>query len=161
MMRNDFRGLRMKEYKIFYIELLKTALLFVWQLPQNIIGFFITRFSVYRFTETINKRKINIWCNGNFFNSAVSLGHYIIIDYISCLTGISENTIRHERGHQIQSERLGWLYLPLVGLPSIARNIWDRIFHRKWDSRRRSVWYYSGYPERQADRLGNVCRKRL
>jgi hypothetical protein len=53
---------------------------------------------------------------------------------------------------------LGWLYLPLVGLPSIIGNIWDRLFHKKWSSDRREKWYYSRYPENWADKLGGVIR---
>ena len=91
------------------------------------------------------------------FGAGVSLGDYIILDtfYIGKTV---ENIILHEHGHQLQSKKLGWLYPPLVGLPSICRNVWDRLIHKKWTKERRTKWYYSGYPERWADKLGGVVR---
>lgn len=94
------------------------------------------------------------------FRSGISLGDYVILDkwYAGRMSKKTEQAISHEYGHQKQSLILGWLYLPLVGLPSICRNIWDRLFHKKWSASRRERWYYSGYPERWADILGGVIR---
>ena len=59
-------------------------------------------------------------------------------------------TVKHEYGHTRQSLFLGWLYLLVVGLPSIIRAvIWNTF---KLDSKR----YYRGFPENWADRLGRV-----
>jgi len=64
----------------------------------------------------------------------------------------------HELGHCKQSRLLGWLYLPLVGLPSISRAVYALVFRemtgRQWTR------YYEGYPENWADRLGGVIRRR-
>ena len=90
------------------------------------------------------------------YNFGVSLGNYIIIgdkDYL-----ISTNTIKHEKGHQKQSLYLGWLYLVIVGLPSIVFNIYDRLFHKNWKNEDRVKWYYNLIWEKYADRLGNVHR---
>ncbi|WP_237558582.1 hypothetical protein, partial [Cellulomonas carbonis] len=58
----------------------------------------------------------------------------------------------HERGHVKQSIYLGWLYLPVIGVPSI---IWAGL-------RRLGLFagrsYYSFYTESWADRLGGVKR---
>lgn len=83
-----------------------------------------------------------------FFNSGVSLGDYIILarknrDY---------KTIHHEHGHQIQSRRLGPLYLIVIGLPSLLGNIYSRIFHKS------AEWYYKQPWEAWADKLGGVER---
>ena len=69
----------------------------------------------------------------------VSLGSYLFCGGVS---------LAHEYGHHIQSLYLGWLYLPLVGLPSIIRSIYCILKHKDY------VWYHSGYPEDWADRLG-------
>jgi hypothetical protein len=63
---------------------------------------------------------------------------------------------RHEHGHTFQSRRLGPLYLPLVGVPSVLRVLYAMTYReltgRKWRG------YYAGYPERGADRLGGITR---
>ena len=81
---------------------------------------------------------------------SVSLGEYI---FLSPSRWNDTKTLNHERGHRIQSRMLGWLYLPVVGIPSI---IWAGCFdgYRK----KHNVSYYSFYTERWADRLGGVER---
>jgi hypothetical protein len=83
----------------------------------------------------------------------ISLGRYIIFG-----GHFSDVSLKHEIGHSFQSQKLKLLYLLLVGLPSISRNIFDRIFHRKWSASDRIIWYYSSYPEKQADELGEAKR---
>ncbi|MBN1298812.1 MAG: hypothetical protein JW997_03900 [Actinobacteria bacterium] len=57
--------------------------------------------------------------------------------------------IKHEYGHSIQSAILGWLYLPVVGLPSIIRAIiWNIKKYRAQD-------YFRRFPENWADSLGS------
>ena len=138
--------------------------LYIWQLPQNIIGFLLTRKVEMKssrnlyFHITGKNQDVIYYFKKNFFNSGVSLGNYIILDYYYMGKEVANNAIRHEYGHQVQSKILGWLYLPLIGFPSIARNIWDRIAHKKWEKNRRYKWYYSGYHEKWADRLGDTFR---
>jgi hypothetical protein len=121
--------------------------LWIWQLPQNVVGLIVVKI--------LNAER----CPEGYYSSAkidasVSLGDYIIFafDWNYLMQYLKENTIKHELGHQKQSRMLGWLYLPLVGLPSILRNIYNRIFHKG------SAWYYGGYPENWADKLGGVRR---
>ena len=126
-------------------------ILYLWQLPQNIIGFVLTKI--------LRAKKVNI---GNdivylapLCDSAISLGNYIIVDK-NLYTWISEfsflTTIQHEQGHQVQSKYLGWLYLLIVGIPSLLRNLYSRT------GKTTSEWYYSGFPENWADKLGGVKR---
>ena len=135
---------------------MKKNLLWIWQLPQNIIGFLLTR--KYCFIGTVgNGINFNVFYKKDFFGSGVCLGDYIIMDYK--YLGITDRKAqKHEYGHHLQSVKLGWLYLLVVGLPSISRNIYDRIFHKKWTKEKRMKWYYSSYPEQQADKLGQVER---
>jgi hypothetical protein len=123
-------------------------LLFIWQLPQNIIGFLISRFCK-SCTKNDNK-----FYYGNFFNAGISLGNFIIFDKRNIAQPDFERSLKHEKGHQIQSKYLGWLYLIIVGIPSIIRNIYDRIAHEKWSYSKRKNWYYNGFPEKWADKLG-------
>lgn len=137
---------------------MKTLLLYLWQLPQNLIGFIWTRFS-QKYEIIPGYTVYFIPC----FKAGVSLGQYIILDPIYKQFDINSliNTVKHEYGHKIQSKYLGWLYLPLVGIPSVCNNIWDRLFHKKWDNAKREKWYYSKYPEKWADKLGGVNRDLL
>lgn len=146
---------------------MKKFWLFVWQILQNIIGFIITRFACGKICYNINNTFCNVYFVKHLFKSGVSLGNYIIFDQIYCEYResdkfnkrlIFENSVRHEHGHQIQSQRFGPFYFIVVGIPSLFRNIYHRIFHKNWSSLRKSNWYYGSYPEKQADQLGCVLR---
>lgn len=122
------------------------VLLYIHQLPQNLIGLLVILF-------TGAKENLGYWFT-NKYSFGVSLGNYIIFGQT-----VNDTDVRHEYGHQKQSEKLGWLYLLVVGLPSVVRNIWDRVAHKKWSYKKRNEWYYSGFPENWADKLGGVKRK--
>ena len=126
--------------------IVEKILLYLWQLPQNIVGLLVILFSRAKHNKTSD-----IWETKHYFG--VSLGNYIILN--ECC---SRNDIKHERGHQKQSLYLGWLYLLLIGLPSAAGNIWDRVFHKKWYYTARLYWYYKQPWEAWADKLGGVKR---
>lgn len=115
---------------------MKNFLLYIWQLPQNLLGLAIIFFS---------KAKSDF---GRVYTThhrfGVSLGKYIIV-YRYC----NLKTVQHERGHQKQSLYLGWLYLPVIGLPSAIGNILHRFI--KFD-------YYKQPWEGWADKLGGVKR---
>ena len=64
-----------------------------------------------------------------------------------------KKTVLHEIGHQKQSKILGWLYLLLVGLPSIIGNLLFRIKYVKTH-----FDYYNLPWEKWADKLGGVSR---
>lgn len=129
-------------------------LLILHQLPQCLVGFFLSRGC---YTKTING--IKVYFRKSLMRSGISLGNYIILDSIYDGWNCVRTSVAHEHGHQKQSLYLGWLYLPLVGLPSAVRNIIDRVFHKNWDSDKRQKWYYSHYPENWADKLGGVHRE--
>ena len=119
-------------------------LLYLWQLPQEIIGFFLVLILKGKQTKY---GIIGIYTVPNLFHSGISLGDYIIFD---SRIEISETDVLHEYGHQLQSRMLGPLYLLIVGIPSLIRNIYSRI--KKKDNK----WYYSRFPENWADKLGGV-----
>lgn len=125
---------------------MKDVLLYIWQLPQNIIGLLVILFTGAK------KDYRNLWISKKF-RFGVSLGNYIIF-------GGEPNNIdvQHERGHQKQSLYLGWLYLIIIGLPSLIGNIYDQVAHNDWDWDDSYFWYYKQPWEAWADKLGGVTR---
>ena len=135
---------------------MKNTLLWMWQLPQNILG--LALWGIFRMQKrvvTVSNYDyypyVVIWTNHAVFG--VSLGKYVFVGKQAIET---KTTVPHEIGHCKQSERYGPLYLLIVGIPSVIRNI--RLPRRPgmWADRQR--WYYSGWPEKQADKLGGVMR---
>ena len=112
--------------------MMREMLLYIWELPQNIIGFLLSR---GKEKASSGKASYYRWKgSGN-----ISLGRYIIVS--------SENAVSHELGHRRQSMMLGPLYLPVIGLPSL---VWC-ILHTHTVLRNRD--YYSFYTEAWAERL--------
>lgn len=130
---------------------MKRISLFLWQLPQNLLGFLIIKI--------LKCKKIGCyWFAKNKTAFSVSLGNYIIFCRTSKMIFPSDDSILHEKGHQIQSLYLGWLYLLVIGLPSFLGNVYNRIFHKNWSNEKRLKWYYSQLWEKWADNLGYVKR---
>ena len=130
----------------------KEILLYISQLPQNLIGLFLLKKK--------KKEKVYHRLNGRTFYftnempSGISLGNYIIMNRED-----KEDGMRHEYGHTIDSRKWGPLYLLVIGLPSILGNIYDRIFHKKWKYSDSCEWYYNQPWEKSADKNGKVDRK--
>lgn len=131
--------------------------LWIWQLPQHIVALLVFAQNKIRKGTCEKKDTENIkWYKIKYIsNAGISLGNYIFLDLDRY---ISSKDVKHEYGHTIQSKILGPFYLIIVGIPSIVRNIFDRLFHKKWSNLQRNIWYYSGYPENWADKLGKVDR---
>ena len=130
---------------------MKQTLLYIWQLPQNILGLLLIAF--YR------PERMHIMENGNriYFaikmKGGISLGKYSLVNICHYRQDINESlkrdTIRHEAiGHARQSLYLGWLYLIVIGLPSIINACLCNDKNK----------YYRFYTERWADRLADVER---
>lgn len=123
------------------------VLLYLWQLPQNLLGLIIIKVlrTIHCVTEDYYFSKK--------FRFAISLGKYIIFSgYYP-----SDFSLAHERGHQKQSLYLGPLYLIIVVLPALIRNIFSYLFLRnRWVYDTYLRWYYSGYPENWANKLSGV-----
>ena len=121
------------------------ALLYIWQLPQNLLGLLLV---------VILRPEIGYDFDGarlyyaTRMRGGISLGRYIIVRYE--LKDYTGNTERHEYGHHLQSVYLGPLYLIVIGLPSLLWAAW-------WDEGRARS-YYSFYTESWADILGGVNR---
>lgn len=119
---------------------MKQIFLWLWCLPQNIIGFL-----VMLFTRAV---KVDDHYVYKLKHGSISLGEFV---FITADDAENEYIIAHEKGHREQSRRLGWLYLLIVGIPSI---IWCGCF--QWYRRRYKVSYYDFYTEKWANTLGGI-----
>lgn len=123
---------------------MKNTLLFLWQLPQNIIGLLLRL--IYKGYD--DKSNNVIVRRSLHMRGGISLGKYIIVNQFA-----TDDTISHELGHCRQSMYLGWLYLFVIGIPSLAwAGLYGSIIKPSTNG------YYKFYTERWADRLGNVER---
>ena len=118
-------------------DVISSILLYVWQLPQNLLGLSIK----HTVKAELGYNRIYFWK----FHSGLSLGGYIFVN-----EHCSNYIILHELGHRKQSCILGPLYLLVIGIPSFL-----------WASLRqlglfKSKSYYWFYTERWANRLGGV-----
>lgn len=118
---------------------MKNILLYIWQLPQNILGLIVK--SVTRAEKGF--AGYYYWR----FHSGLSLGKYIFINEKARVT-----TAKHEEGHQKQSQKFGLLYLLVIGLPSFVWACLKTIGFFKKTS------YYSFYTEQWADKLAGIER---
>ena len=119
--------------------------LWIWQMPQNLLGLVLV--AILQPEDVYDFEGVRFYYASRM-SGGISLGRYIIVrDVLKDYTGRTE---RHELGHSRQSRVLGWLYLPVIGLPSLLWAVW-------WnEDRNRS--YYSFYTERWADILGGIDR---
>lgn len=131
---------------------MKNALLYIWQLPQNLLGLLLIAF--YR-----PERK-HIMENGNeiYFatrmKGGISLGKYSIVNVGHYRHDINESlkrdTVRHEAiGHAKQSLYLGWFYLLAIGLQSALHAALCKCKNHN---------YYDMWFEKWADKLVGVKR---
>lgn len=119
--------------------------LYIWQLPQNILGVILRLF----YQPLRGSLDGNAYYYSRRFSGGISLGGTIIVGTLD------KTTIRHELGHQKQSLMLGWLYLPIIGLPSL---IWACLYGTRLIPYEHNG-YYKFYTERWADKLAGIIRK--
>lgn len=124
--------------------------LMIWQFPQlitGIIGLVIFRnYTIYT-NEPAKVRVLRVNKGDLFGTACFSSGMFIFVT-----DDCSEETLRHETGHSIQSLMSGWLYHIVVSIPSICRFWYRRLKNKSHE------WYLSGYPEKQAEKLGHTLR---
>jgi hypothetical protein len=113
-------------------------MLYLWQLPQNLVGLLIRLF--YKGEVKHKVVGITFWYCPSF-KGGISLGNMVM------LGTKHPNSVKHEYGHSVQSKYLGWLYLIVIGLPSL---LWAMFY--------KGNNYYSFFTEKWADKLGGVKR---
>lgn len=121
----------------FYFELF---IWFLWQLPQNIIAILMMPF--------IGKMKLIRYELNSFvfectkMNGGISLGNFV---FVSPESVKKETVVVHELGHVLQSHMLGWLYLIVIGIPSLLNVIFKF-----------TDCYYDWYTESWANKLAGL-----
>ena len=116
-------------------------LLYLWELPQNLVGLALTKALGPGEAETYRNARV---LKSEKMRGGISLGRYIIVDARSA----GPHIVRHEWGHTRQSRLLGPFYLPVIGIPSLLWAAW-------WRPGRKHG-YFSFYTERWADRLAGL-----
>lgn len=127
----------------------------LWEFPQSLLGFILFQFygvgcqcmeAPYGDVRILYSERMR---------GGISLGRFIILPWKYRYNSSSyvRDTISHEYGHTRQSLYLGWLYLVVIGLPSL---LWA--WAQSTFKRLREVDYYSFYTERWADDIGGVRR---
>ena len=128
------------------IRMLWETVLYLWQLPQNLLGLMFLL--ALRPEMRLNDSGLAIVYRSRRMRGGISLGRYVFLSWVQAG---DRSTVFHELGHCRQSRMLGPLYLIVIGLPSL---LWawlgDRIAPDKS--------YYWFYTEKWADRLGGVKR---
>lgn len=128
------------------MKALISFLMYLHQLPQNLLGFAL--YLYYQGYEEMRQVGYNdvVVVKSPKMRGGISLGQYVIVSRDANL-----ETIYHELGHCKQSQILGWLYLIVIGLPSI---IWAALYGIQ---EIRDRWsYYDFYTERWANELAET-----
>jgi hypothetical protein len=122
-------------------------LLFLWQLPQNIVALIMMLF-----LGKLKLVKYDKYCfafQAKKMSGAISLGNFI---FLSPYSAKRDTTVAHEYGHVVDSQRMGFAYLFVIGLPSIL-NAWFRF----------TECYYDWFTEKRANKhaglgVDSLCR---
>ena len=133
---------------------MKNILLYIWQLPQNLVGLICQL--IWPTEKSLVYKGKTVRVNSKF-PSGISLGETIIVRKYPTNNSLW-NVVKHEWGHTVQSKQWGWLYLIVIGLPSVCGNLWDRAFHKDWSYEDACEWYYNQPWEKDANIKGGVER---
>jgi hypothetical protein len=121
----------------------------IWEFPQNALGFIVKKICEATPYTEYKDATVYSWN----IRGGMSLGKYIFVPFsnLDPNTFMVQQYIKHEYGHTRQSKYLGWLYLLVIGLPSL---VWAQCFDNYRERTGKS--YYSFYTERWANKLGGV-----
>ena len=99
-------------------EWIAYILLYIWQLPQNIIG--VIMWLYFKFSgdvKGISKTQWSSAYSAKSMRGGISLGMYCFLD--ENLSKKRESVAHELLGHTLQSRILGPLYLLIIGIPSL------------------------------------------
>ena len=109
------------------------CLLFVWQLPQNLVALCWLPFAGRVRVLACRNYCVALAARLPKAASGVSLGNFAII---SPQCADNERTLRHEAdGHTVDSKIFGPLYLLVIGIPSVLHLLYRNRFapHKPYD----------------------------
>lgn len=129
----------------------KEILLYIWQLPQNLLGLIMLLFM----KPYVSKEKYKgiTYVVSKKMSGDISLGNYVILSNSYKDKNRYQKVWNHEWGHTRDSKIFGPLYLIAIGLPSL---IWAWMYGTI--VKPTTNGYYKFYTEKRADRLGGVER---
>lgn len=101
--------------------MLLRVLLWIWQLPQNLIALFVIKFiytKEHSYCRSLNYKNVHFFptVTGSCFMDNFTLGDYIFIPAESWICSHEVN-IRHSYGYVLSSRILGPLWLLLIAIP--------------------------------------------
>ena len=137
-------------------KLIKNIGLYIWQLPQNLLGLILIMFYHPKHKHIMDDG-IEIHYSSTMLGG-ISLGKYTIVNTNHYRKDIKDSlkrdTVRHEAiGHTKQSRIFGPLYLIIIGLPSITwAGMYGTIVKRTTNG------YYRFWTEAWADKIAGVKR---
>lgn len=141
---------------------------FTWELPQTLVGWLFTMFRAL--TGRVDRVDVLggiTFASGRArsFGGGVSLGTFVDLWLWHAMRGenerfvLSDQLCMHEFGHTADSQRFGWLYLLVIGLPSLLSanghgdhsRFWTEIranrHAKKYFSKHYQIaWNETGYP---------------
>lgn len=123
-----------------FLRIVWAVLLYLWQLPQNLIGLVYLAFCFDR--VKITKQGGAVFYATKHVRGGMTMGRYV---FISPKNIAREPVYDHEFGHVRQSKRWGWLWLPVFAIPSGLHCLFCRAAN-----------YYHFYTEMSANRLGGI-----
>ena len=120
---------------------MKKVLLYIHQLPQNLVGVVLRL--IYKgqdseYEDAVVRKSAKM-------KGGISLGKYIIVG-----SRASKKTIMHEYGHCRQSKYLGWFYLSVIGIQSGLHCLLCKCKNHNYDD----MWF-----EAWANILGGVKKE--
>ena len=125
------------------LNIIKWILLFIWQIPQNLVALCMLPFMGQITLRCIKRYSWCLICSSMEYRGSISLGNFVL------LGSKSDTTCAHELGHVKDSHLFGPLYLFIIGLPSIT---WTgfKIYKKK------GVSWCSLYTESRANRNSHL-----
>ncbi len=100
------------------------CLLFVWQLPQNIVGAAMwLYFKLMGDVEKIEATKWSVAYKSTYMSGGISLGSFC---FLSRYMATRKEYVAHElKGHTVDSRIMGPFYLFIIGLPSLLNAMFN------------------------------------
>lgn len=137
-----------------FLRVVADVLLWIWQLPQHLLGIFVYLGCVLCANIVLEKKvnRVSVLYS-SVMRGGISLGQYVVLGYYYRNLKQGETVLNHELGHSKQSLYLGPLYLLVIGIPSF---VWACL--HTYSDKYKAKDYYSFYTEKWADRLGGVKR---